>query len=863
MISAQTLETLEYPKIVAQLARHAAFGASRDLALSWLPSTDPFIVRQRQRRTSEARRLLDDRPEVSIGGARDIRQAAGRARRGGVLEAASLLEVATTFGSMRRLRTLLLKLNEAVYPMLRELAYDLADIPAVEDAIGRAIGDDGGVLDGASPKLAQLRADVRIAFARLQDRLQSMVSSSQSESLQEPIITIRNGRYVLPVKASHRRNIRGLVHDQSASGATLYIEPMAVVELNNRWREIQLAEQVEIDRILAELSDLVGEHAEAAIVGVETLAQIDLALAMAKYSAALRCVEPEIVEYRPGESERPDPAAPPLLLTAARHPLLDQTAVVPTDLHLGGEFRLLLITGPNTGGKTVALKTTGLLALMAQSGMHIPASEPSRLPVFGQVFADIGDEQSIEQSLSTFSSHMTNIIRILRAIDGVGEPPARDTRPVAEEDARPLSLKKQREAADALENASNWRRLEPGQWAPTAAIEPDGLAKLVLLDELGAGTDPVEGAALARAVVERLLERDIFGVATTHYAELKAFAYATPGVQNASVEFNVETLAPTYRLTIGLPGRSNALAIATRLGLDAALVERARSTMDNEDAHVEDLLAGIHRERETAAEDRRRADELRADAEKYRERLADELQSFEARRDAEWEQARQEIESELREARSQVRRLRDDLKSVSVSRQWLEQAEQRINETRSAVPSQAPGKPIAPALPPPPAAQAPRALQVGDLVMVRSVGLMGEILSIDEEERAADVQVGGFRMRAELAELRRSKDGKPSAASAAYAESRGTSLPPPPDVSISIDMRGWRAAEVIEKLERYLNDAVLAGLPQVRIIHGKGTGALRQVVRDMLKTHPLVASFNSASQADGGEGVTVARLSDG
>jgi DNA mismatch repair protein MutS2 len=862
-ISLQTLETLEFPKIRERLARHTAFSASRELALGLLPSTDVYVIRRQLQLTSQARRLLDERPDASIGGARDIRAAAGLARRGGVLEAAVFMEIAGTLRSGRLLRAMLLKQDATNFALLRELADGLADLPALEAAIAGVIGEDGTVLDSASPKLGRLRAEVRVAFSRLQDKLQNMISSTTyGDSLQEPIITVRGGRYVVPVKASHKRNIRGLVHDQSASGATLYIEPIAIVELNNKWRELQLAEEEEVARILAELSDRVGGYAAEIVAGVEALADIDLAFAMAKYSLAMRCVRPEIVEGL-GDGgwrmeENPPSASPiphpPLVLNQARHPLLDPDTVVPTDLYMGGDFRILLITGPNTGGKTVALKTTGLLALMAQSGLHIPAVEPARLPVFGQIFADIGDEQSIEQSLSTFSSHMSNIIRILRAL----EDPTEDGRRKTNDEGQ---ANKERLSDDELERLSNWRKSNPDAWVPLEPVFAEPQLALVLLDELGAGTDPVEGAALARSIIERLLELGVFGVATTHYAELKAFAYATAGVQNASVEFDVETLGPTYKLTIGLPGRSNALAIARRLGLPEVLVDRARNMMAHEDAHVEDLLAGIHREREAAALELQRTDELRADAEKYRERLATELRDFERQRAAEWQAARDQIDDELREVRGQLRRLRDEFRSVSVSRQWMEEAEKRLQETQSQVKEitqPAPSQRAAIAEPPQP--QAPRPLQVGDTVLVRSVGLSGEILTIDPDEGTAEVQVGGFRMQADLAELRReTKQERKSKAEPQRAEPQRASLPPAPDVGMTFDMRGWRASEVADKLDRYLNDAYLAGLPYVRLIHGKGTGALRQIVRDTLAVHPLVASHGGGGP-DGGEGVTVARL---
>ncbi len=902
-IAEQTLQTLEFPKIREQLARHTAFAASRELVLALRPAIDVPTVRQSLAETSEARDLLGDFPDLSIGGARDVRRAAQHAARGGVLDGPSLLEVAGTLGAARALRTRLIKLDAARYPLLIELAAFLPQLQPIEEAILHSIGDDGLVLDSASATLGTIRREIRVAFARLQEKLQNLIANSTiSGALQEPIITVRNGRYVIPVKADSRRTVRGLVHDQSSSGATLYIEPMATVELNNRWRQLQSAEEEEVQRILAALSAQVGAAGNQITDAVTTLATIDFAFARAKYAEALHCVAPEVADLSAdairatgaagaavraagaaeadgaavraagaavraagaavradraaeadgaavraagaagaavraagaavraaGAAVRADPrvrpeehASAPLLLTNARHPLLDQRTVVPTTLWLGADFRLLLITGPNTGGKTVALKTAGLLALMAQSGLHIPADAPSRLPVFSHIFADIGDEQSIEQSLSTFSSHMTTIIRVLRALEA--------------------------EAIDEdIWDADRYDLLNEAR--PPA---------LVLFDELGAGTDPVEGAALARAIIERLLELEVLGIATTHYAELKAFAYNTTGVQNASVEFNVETLAPTYRLSIGLPGRSNALAIATRLGLDPTIVERARSTVAREDSAVEDLLAGIHKEREATATALQRAEELRADAEKYRDRLDQELRTFEDRREAEADAARQVLDDELREVRGQLRRLRDEFRSVTLSRQWLEEAEQRMQsadaQVRASRQQSARPAPPAPATP-----AAPRPIQPGDNVLVRSVGLRGEVVSVDAEDSEAQVQVGGFRMTVDLRELSREKAGEPARPS--YRQERAIVVPAAPDVGMTFDMRGWRAGEVTDKLDRYLNDAYLAGLGQVRIIHGKGTGALRQVVRDMLQTHPLVTGYTSGGR-EGGDGVTVANLVD-
>lgn len=831
-IAAATLDTLEFPRIREQLARYTAFTGSRELALNLTPATDPQQVAWRLHLTREARRLLAEYPDATIGGIRDIRPAMQIAGRGGMLDGPTLLLVLNTLRALRLLRRLMLRLSSETYHILPEIGAALVELPTLEEPLGRSIGDDGSVLDNASAALSRIRTNIRTYTNRLQERMHSYVSSSTyAPVLQEPIVTVRNGRYVLPIKAAHRRSLPGLVHDQSASGATLYIEPLAVVDLNNDLREAQMAEEQEIKRILAALSAQVGREADALIAAIEAVALIDLALAQAKYADALRAVEPTLTDLAaPPTAPAPASAAAttdrlttagrdtaPLLLTAARHPLLDPAQVVPIDLWLGDPFRMLLITGPNTGGKTVALKTAGLLALMAQSGLHVPATEPVRLPVLQAIFADIGDEQSIEQSLSTFSAHMTNIIRILAELDTL----AHHTTP----------------------NAT-------------------GVPALVLLDELGAGTDPVEGAALARAIATRLLERGCLAIATSHYAELKAFAHNTPGVQNASVEFDLETLSPTYQLTIGLPGRSNALAIAARLGLEPELVELARSTLVQEAARVEDLLADIRAEREALGQDRERAAALREDAQKYRDRLATALHEFEDARQARLDALERQIEQELRELQQHLRRQRGDSRSNELARQWAAQAEQyaqamqqRVQATGTAPDAASQLAQLSPLGEP-----LPRPLQVGDRVLVRSVGLIGEILAIDADEQEADVQMGGFRMRVGLNELRRDT-GKPTPARRPPPEPVSISIPAMPEVSMSFDMRGWRVADVQEQLERYLSDAYRAGLPSVRLIHGKGTGALRQVVREIVQRHPLVQAYASGG-ADGGEGVTIATLAE-
>ncbi len=815
-IEERTLQILEYPKIRERLAQHTAFSASRELALALVPDDDATFVRRAQRATSAARQLFDAFPDITIGGARDIRQPVLKALRGGVLEPEQLLEVSATLAAMRQLRVRLLKLPEETYAPLRDLAFALPELESIEDAIERAIDPAGNILDSASPALGKIRSEVRVAHGRLMERLNSILGSTQyAGALQDPIVTMRDGRYVVPIKATGRRTLPGIVHDQSNTGATLFIEPLQTVELNNHWRELQIAERQEIMRILQMLSARIGEHGENVITGVEALAELDLLFAKGRYSAALNCVEPAIVDGPLTDGEED----PPLYLRRARHPLLDQSTVVPTDVWLGKTFQVLLITGPNTGGKTVVLKTAGLLALMAQSGMHIPAADRSRLPVFQHIFADIGDEQSIEQSLSTFSSHMTHIIAILRALDEAKAARRDYTQP------------------------------------PNA---------LVLFDELGAGTDPTEGAALARAIIERVLDSGALCIGTTHYAELKAYAHNTPGVQNASVAFDEETLRPTYRLEIGLPGRSNALAIASRLGLQAELIDRARSFLSAEEEQVEDLLTSIAREREAAASELQQAQAEREAAEQVRAELQSSLTQLDLERDQRLQAFERELDEELKGIRQELRRLRDDTRSVSITREWMQQAEERLKTLGENAESQrqqrrARVQPAATTAGRQPQQQAPRPLQPGDRVHVTSVKLDGEVLSVDPNAGEAEVQVGGFRMTVDLRELRRLKgSGERSQVPSTPTAPRITS--PARDVSMQLDMRGMRASEIEGMLDRYLNDAYLSDLSEVRLVHGKGTGTLRKIVRDVLSAHPLVTSYSGGVDGEGGEGVTIAKL---
>lgn len=783
----QAFRPLEFDKVREQLAAHTAFSASHELAHALAPADDPALVRAWQSETTEARNLLDQQPQLGIGGARDVRPLTRTARVGGLIQAAEFLELRGTLLSARQLKRTLGRAAET-WPRLAFLAEGLNDVPRVVEEIGRVLREDGEVDDNASPELARIRRELRVAQQRVMDRLQNILGSSQyAKYLQDPIITQREGRYVIPVRAEARGRVQGIVHDSSASGATLFVEPLAVVELGNRVRELAIEEQREIDRLLRALTDLVGQYGDEIDYTVENLAQLDLAFAKAKYSEELAAAPP-IVDT--GSRE----AAPYLELIAARHPLLDRDTVVPISLELQRAFSILIITGPNTGGKTVSLKTVGLLALMAQSGLHIPAAPGSRLPVYSGIFADIGDEQSIAQSLSTFSGHLRNIIGILRTADA---------------------------------------------------------KSLVLFDELGAGTDPVEGAALARAIVEHLLERKIPGMIATHYPELKAFAHTTPGVENASMEFDVETLAPTYRLSIGLPGRSNAFAIATRLGLDRPLVERARANVGRSNAELETLLAQLKKAREETAREQSRAAAARETQEKAAKQARRELADTQRQRSELLRQTREQARAELEAARVELNRLKREWRELPTSRAALKQAEQDLAAVESATE----------ALRPPPG-ETPRAVPaqpgarivVGDRVYLPNLNQYGEVLGVGSE---LVVQVGSFRLnvrpdQVEVQAASKTPGARPVETSVVLpeAESPGT----------EIHLRGMRAEDALDALEKYLDRAYLAGLPYVRIVHGKGTGTLRKLARDMLHANPLVASYETAGPSEGGEGVTVAKL---
>ncbi len=776
------LKTLELDKIQERLSRFASFSASRELVLGQQPETDVDVVRDMLATTSEARQLLAGRPSLSIGGAHDIRTLARRAALGAMLSPGDFLEILSTLDSAAALRELLEKHVDDC-PRLADFGFRLHPLPKLRQEILDTVNDRGEVVDHASPALLRLRGEVRTGRDRILRRLEAiMADPNTEEAIQEHIVTERNGRYVIAVKAGYRYKVRGIVHDQSESGATLFIEPMVIVEMTNAWRQSQIEEQREVERILRVLSQSAGEQAPLLEETVDALAGLDAAFARARYAESLAAVEPEIDKQ--GR----------IALLDARHPLLTGK-VVPQTIRLGEEFRILVITGPNTGGKTVALKTLGLLTLMAQCGMHIPADTGSRVVVFEEILADIGDEQSIEQSLSTFSSHLRNIVEILK---------------VASEKT------------------------------------------LVLLDELGAGTDPAEGSALAQAILNYLLEHRVLAIATTHYSELKTFAHNREGVENASVEFDVNTLSPTYRLLIGTPGRSNALAIAARLGLPEVILEEARTSLPEEHLRVESLLEGITRKERAAARERNRATREQQQLRRLRGEASLALEEAERIRREAREQAYAEAEEELGELRREAARLAQQLDRQRSDRTAVRALQDEIRQASDQLGRKQPRVATA-------AAPAVTNLRVGQTVQVPSFSEPGQVLSGPDNRGEVEVQVGAFRVRVPAAELRAAPKRQLSNKSFTFQPS---SQEPPHAHTLAdpLDLRGMRADEVEPLLDRELNDAVVAGIPYMKIIHGHGSGVVKKIVRDFLGHQPYVRSYEPAQANDGGDGATLVTL---
>ena len=772
MTSAKTLGTLEFAAVRELLADRTSFAPGRERARELVPETDLAAAERLQDETAAAKALVRAKPATGLRGALDIRDALHRADLGGILDPGQLLAIAAT---TRAAQVLFSDIHE--HPPLAARARFARPPGALADGIERAIGGAGEVLDRASATLASARAELRSAQAGLQRRLDGLLRSDLARYLQDPIVTQRAGRYVVPVKSEYRGAVKGIVHDQSASGATVFIEPLEVLEANNRVREAELAEQQEVQRILDGLSRAVERASEDLHPVLEALAALDVIFAKAQLADAFGSERPSLN----GDGR--------LDLIGARHPLLIErgTPVVPIDVRLGTDFRVLVITGPNTGGKTVTLKTLGLLALMGAAGLQIPAERGSTVPIVRSVFADIGDEQSIAQSLSTFSSHLRNVVATLS----------------------------EAEAGD-----------------------------LALLDEVGAGTDPDEGAALAMAVLETLLARGVLVAASTHYPELKAFALNTPGVTNASVEFDNESLRPTYRVHVGLPGASNAFAIAARLGLDAGVLAKAET-------HLSELHRSLER---TLREAERQRTELRASLEEARVAAAD-AATVMGRAQAEAGTLREQARETVRRARVEAEEL------ILQARRALRQAESArdeaakrnlIDDARAALDEAELSRDAAA---PPPAPAVLHEIAIGSPVLVAGVTEPGTLLGIDDKG-IAEVATGALRLRVPRVQLRPA----PRPHDAPIRSTRTVVHGATGNVPLQLDLRGARAEEALAELDRYLNNAAVAGYDRVRVIHGKGTGALRNAVRETLAAHPLVRKQAPAPQSEGGDGATIVNL---
>ena len=776
MTDPRSQELLEFPLIRGRVAGFTAFAPSRRLAEGLSPSSDPIVVKRMLDETDEARDLLSRRPDVGIGGARDIGQLVLRARRRGRLSGTELLEILDTLVAAARLADVL---RTERPPLLHELGRSIKPLPQLRARLEQSLDPAGELLDGASPALGGLRRAVRLAYERLRSRLETLVHGSEfASALQEPLVTLRNGRYVVPVRADQRGRVKGIVHDQSGSGQTVFIEPLVIVELGNVWREAQLAVEAEEERILDDLSTLVDGQADALDETLAVLATFDFWAARARLSAELDGIRPTTVDSDDVE------------LLSARHPGLTGR-VVPIDIRLGGEIRALVITGPNTGGKTVALRTLGLLSLMHQAGMHIPVAVGSRLPVFQDVFADIGDEQSIAQSLSTFSGHLRSIVRI---------------------------------------------------------VEAAGPGCLVLLDELGAGTDPTEGSALAQALLDHFIAAGALIAATTHYSELKTYAYNTPAASNASVEFDLETLSPTYRLSIGLPGTSHAFAIAERLGLPAALVADARARLGEAQEEFERTLASIRDAQVTAEDTLARAAEAEERARAARREAEDERSVARREREVALADARAEAKRAMAEVHTEIAAARELLTRATLTDARLEESATRLEETVGSLAEDS-------------AAEAPSEEVSGPIRVGAEVrsgdGWQGTVAEIDERSGQATINAGSLRINVPLSDLEviatpfgasRSRRGDLSTAPIKAA---------PRAVASSLDVRGARVEEALEMLDQYVDQASVAGVSKVTVIHGHGSGALRDALRAQLSGHALVKSWRPGERGEGGDGATI------
>lgn len=780
----RVLKTLEYDKILAMLKERASCCISRELVDTMEPSGDFDTVERELKLTAEAETLFYKTGRSPVDDFPDMRHCLERMHAALFLSTGELLGIASCLKAARIAKDILAKeVGEESY--LYNLAGLLITHRSAEEEINRCIINEDEIFDGASPALARIRRAMRLANEKVREKLNSMIrSTAYQKYLQEPIITIRNGRFVIPVKQEYRQQVPGLIHDQSSSGATLFIEPSAAVELGNEYKKLLAEEADEIERILTELTAMLAPYADEIREDLNIMGQIDLVFAKAKLSRELNAVMPRLNRNNY------------VRIVRGRHPLIPADRVVPIDIWIGRDYRSLIITGPNTGGKTVTLKIVGLFALMVQSGIFVPANEGSEFPVFEHIYADIGDEQSIEQSLSTFSSHMKNIVGILDKAD---------------------------------ENS------------------------LVLLDELGAGTDPIEGAALAMSILEELNDRHCICVSTTHYSEIKAFAMTHEGMENASMEFDIDRLCPTYRLYIGIPGKSNAFEISSRLGLPNSIIDKAKGFLKGEDVRFEDIISSAQSQHRIAEEERKMAEEaraelekLRADAERERRKLDEDKNRLQAKAKEDAKRIVADTKREMEKLIVEIRSIKDIDRSaadrvIQAARDTLRATETAVNE-KEAIKKEDNTKP-------------PKTVRAGDTVNIVTLDQKATVLSAPDSKGEVMVQAGVMKLNVKLKDIRLIEEKK-----AAAPTSGKVGLGAGKQVGLELDVRGMLVDEANIMVDRYLDDAYNAGLSEVNIIHGKGTGALRAGVQAFLKRHPLVKGYRMGSYGEGDAGVTVVTL---
>lgn len=779
-----TLRVLEFGKVISKLQDQAACALGREVAGLSYPTSDLEAARKKQQETSEARSILQYEGNIPLGGIEDVRHQVERAAIEALLQPHDLLSILSTLQASSRLGQFLAKLR-LKYPLIGDLSTEIEHFGSLEAAISGAISQAGEVMDSASAALARVRGELRTVQSRLSERMNSFLQSHRT-AIQEPVITLRNDRYCIPVKAEHRGQFPGIVHDSSASGATLFIEPAAVVEIGNQRKQLAVREREEVEKVLMKLTAQVGELSPRILAMLNVIGMIDCITARAKLSLAQGSTEPILNDK--GSMD----------IISGRHPLLEGE-VVPIDVTLGKDFNAILITGPNTGGKTVSLKTIGLFTLMAASGMHIPAEPGTELAVFDQVFADIGDEQSIEQSLSTFSSHMNNIVRITRGANH---------------------------------------------------------SSLILMDEIGAGTDPAEGAALAKSILNYLLEKGARIVATTHYGELKEFAYQREGIMNASVEFNPETLRPTYRLKVGIPGASNAFAIATRLGLNPDIIESAKSNLSTKTETADELIRQLEESHRIADREKMAAKKHASDAEALRRRYEEQLSRLDSVRNKVEDKAREKAQAILnayqRKLDNTLEQLAVQKKDTKRAQDLKKKAENLIEnfETQAATPVAK--EPVEEKF------SKDSDLSRGTRVRIANVNQDGEIVEPPVDGKVV-VLIGAMRVTVPISSLRKphgepEKEIKPQSSESRMVTAKALNFNP------EIHLLGMRAEAALMEVDKYLDNAMTAGAHEVRIVHGKGAGILRQVVWEFLKKHPGVQSYRLGEQGEGGSGATVVTM---